>query len=79
MEARSKDFIRIEILANGAYRGEVRYPHCPLFKLDVDDMVKFIYEKRPTLKYEDKVDLWLDGKEHAIIQNNKKRIKYGNV
>lgn len=66
--AAQKNYIRIEILANGKYRGEVHYPHSPLFKLDIDDMVRFIYEKRPTIKYEKEFEVWLNGKEHAFIR-----------
>lgn len=71
MKARSKDFIRIEILVNGIYRGEVHYPHYPLFRLDINDMTRFLYEKRPSLKYEKEVEIWIDG-EQAFIYNKKR-------
>ena len=69
--AAQKNYKRIEILVNGIYRGEVRYPHCPLFRLDLNDMTRFLYEKRPSLKYEKEVEIWIDG-EQAFIYNKKR-------
>lgn len=71
MSAR-KDYIKIELLAGGVFRGELKYPHSPLFKLDIEDMVRFIYEKRPTLKYEKEVEVWLNGRQQCFITPKRK-------
>ena len=60
--ADAMESIKIEILANGWYRGKMTYypPHLPLTLRDLDDIMDFVFRKRPTLKYEKDVHIFID-------------------
>ncbi len=38
------------------------YTYNPLFKIDIDDVARYVNEKRPTLKYEKDIVLIIDDK-----------------
>lgn len=40
------------------------YTYNPLFKLDLDDVARFVNKKRPTLKYQKDVVLMIDSKAY---------------
>ena len=54
--------VRIEILADGRYRGRMFYypPHLPGSTLDVDELWSFVLKKLPTLRYEKNVQIFID-------------------
>lgn len=54
--------VRIEILADGRYRGRMFYypPHLPGSTLDVDEVWSFVLKKLPTLRYEKNVQIFID-------------------
>lgn len=54
-----KDYIVFDVMADGRFICTLKYPHCSLFKVDMDDMMAFAMKKRPTLKYERNIELWI--------------------
>ena len=49
------------------------YTYNPLFKLDLDDVARFVNEKRPTVKYQKGVVLIIDDKRMSVEQLKKLR------
>ena len=43
------------------------YPYNPLFKVSMSDIANFVYEKRPTLRYRNDVELVIDNKNDNKI------------
>ena len=41
--------IKIDIMRGDRYLKTIQYKHCDAFKLDLNDVIKFIEEKNPTL------------------------------
>ena len=41
--------INIDIMKGDRYLKTIQYKHCEVFKLDLNDVIKFIEEKNPTL------------------------------
>ena len=41
--------IKIDIMRGDRYLKTIQYKHCEAFKLDLDDVIKFIEEKNPSL------------------------------
>ena len=41
--------IKIDITRDDRYLKTIQYKHCEAFKLDLNDVIKFIEEKNPTL------------------------------
>ena len=41
--------IKIDIMKGDRYLKTIQYKHCEAFKLDLNDVIKFIEEKNPSL------------------------------
>ena len=41
--------IKIDIMRGDRYLKTIQYKHCEAFKLDLNDVIKFIEEKNPSL------------------------------
>ena len=41
--------IKIDIMKGERYLKTIQYKHCEVFKLDLNDVIKFIEEKNPSL------------------------------
>lgn len=54
--------IDVMILGGAKFYCTLVYTFNPLFKLDLNDVARFVNEKRPTLKYRKDVVLMLDTK-----------------
>lgn len=50
--------LTFDIMLNGRFVCTLKYEYCPLFPIDIDDLTKFVLDKRPTLK----------GKDYRILQ-----------
>ena len=52
----------IDIMTEGGRRfyRTVRYEYNPLFKIDLEDIKRFVHSRCPTLKYEKDVVLMID-------------------
>lgn len=57
-----KLYIDVMILGGAKFYCSLIYTYNPLFKINLDDVERFVNEKRPTLKYEKDVVLVLDDK-----------------
>lgn len=42
--------IHFDIMLNGMFVFQLAYRHCPIFKLDIDDVRQEIYKRRPSLQ-----------------------------
>lgn len=42
--------IYFDIMLNGTFVFQLAYKHCPIFKLDINDVLNKIYERRPSLR-----------------------------
>lgn len=42
--------IYFDIMLNGMFVFQLAYKHCPIFKLDINDVLREIYERRPSLR-----------------------------
>ena len=54
--------VNVDVMVQGGVKFycTLAYPFNPLFKLDFEDVAKFVYEKRPTLKYRQDVVILID-------------------
>ena len=54
--------MKIDVMvSNGErYYGSLVYRFCPLYKLDLKDMIQNVLRKYPTLKYRDDVELVIE-------------------
>lgn len=41
---------KFDVMLNGRFICTLFYKYCPLFPIDSEELVKFVLEKRPTLK-----------------------------
>ena len=57
----SRQLLSIDVMdrSDGRFICTLRKPHSPLFKLDVRELIDFVYQKRPTLRYR-KIQLFVD-------------------
>lgn len=39
-----------DVMLNGRFVCTLRYKYCPLFPIEIDELVKLVLSKRPTLK-----------------------------
>nr|UWG77811.1 MAG: hypothetical protein [Bacteriophage sp.] len=39
-----------DVMLNGRFICTLRYKYCPLFPIEIDELVKLVLSKRPTLK-----------------------------
>ncbi len=54
----------------------VDYPHCELYKIDLEDVIKYVMEKLPTMKYRKDVVLIMENdNDNPIILKQKKMEK----
>lgn len=53
-------YIDVMILGGAKFYCSLVYTYNPLFKLDLDDVERFVLDKRPTLKYRNDVILMID-------------------
>lgn len=44
---------KFDIMLNGRFVCTLRYKHCALFPIDLEDLKEFILSKRPSLKGKD--------------------------
>lgn len=42
--------LTFDVMLNGRFICTLFYKYCPLFPIDSEELVKFVLEKRPTLK-----------------------------
>lgn len=51
MEKTNKGFVLLhfDVMYKGRFICQVEYKHCPLFKIDVDELMEAVYERRPSL------------------------------
>jgi len=42
--------IFLDIMLNGRFICTLKYKYCPLFLINYEDLLKFVEEKRPSLK-----------------------------
>lgn len=56
------NILHIDVMVQGGkkFYCTIPYPYNPIFKFDFEDLAKFVYEKRPTLKYRNDVVLVCD-------------------
>lgn len=40
----------LDIMLHGRFVCTLKYMYCPLFMINYDDLLKFVLDKRPTLK-----------------------------
>jgi len=40
----------LDIMLNGKFICTLKYKYCPLFTIDYNELLKFVEQKRPTLK-----------------------------
>lgn len=52
--------IDVMILGGAKHYCSLEYQYNPLFKLSPEDIARFVYEKRPTLKYRNDVMIIVD-------------------
>lgn len=57
-----KLYIDVMVQGGRKFYCSLIYTYNPLFKLDLDDVARFVNEKRPTLKYQKGVVLMIDSK-----------------
>lgn len=58
-----KLYIDVMVQGGAKFYCSLIYMYNPLFKIDLDDVVRFVNEKRPTLKYQKDVVLVFDNKQ----------------
>ena len=56
----TQHIIKFDVMNNGRFVCTLRMPYCPLFKLRLEDVMKYALQKRPTLRYERNVEIWID-------------------
>ena len=61
MSATKKMVIDVMVMGGMKFYCQLTYRYNPLFKINVDDVARFVMEKRPTLKYQKGVVLFMDG------------------
>ena len=49
----------VDVMKDGRFLFTMPYRHCPLFKLDLNDVYAKVYEKRPSLKGQ-KIEIYID-------------------
>ena len=59
-----KLYIDVMILGGAKFYCSLIYTYNPLFKLDLDDVSRFVLEKRPSVKYQKDVVLMIDEKRN---------------
>lgn len=47
-------------MSNDRFVCTLRMPYCPLFKVKLEDVMNFALQKRPTLKHQKNVEIWID-------------------
>lgn len=47
---KGEKYLYFDIMERGRFVYQFRYSYCPLFKLDLEDVERKLYEKRPSLK-----------------------------
>ena len=52
--------VDVMVLGGAKFYRTLIYTHCPLFKLRVRDIEDYVYEKLPSLKYRNDVQLVID-------------------
>lgn len=57
---RAGHYIQFDVMAGGRFVCTLRYPFCPLFKVRMEELMDYALQKRPTLKYQKNVELWID-------------------
>lgn len=55
-----KEYINFDVMMKGRFVCTMRFPHCRLFKFDMKELLKFVFTKRPSLKYEKKIELYME-------------------
>ena len=60
MSPQLKQYVQFDVMADGYYQCTLRYPHCPLFRLDPKELLDYAYRKRPTLKYRKNIQIYID-------------------
>lgn len=58
-----KLYIDVMVQGGAKFYCSLIYMYNPLFKIDLDDVARFVNEKRPTLKYQKDVVLVFDNKQ----------------
>jgi len=56
------DKLNIDVMTMGGakFYCSMEYPYNPLFKVELEDILRYVYEKRPLLKYEKDVKIFID-------------------
>ena len=62
MKSEKKLYIDVMVQGGAKFYCSLIYTYNPLFKIDMEDIAKFVNEKRPTLKYQKDVVLMIDDK-----------------
>lgn len=62
-----KMIIDVMLMGGGKFYCQLTYVYNPLFKLNLEDVVKFAYEKCPSLKYKKDVVLIMDKNNKRVI------------
>ncbi len=68
--------MKIDVMANNGrtFYHTIEYPHCELYRIDVEDVIKYVIQKLPTVKYRKDVILVMDNdSENPIILKRWKR------
>ena len=42
--------IYFDIMLHGKFVCQIAYKYCPIFRLDINDLMREVYERRPSLK-----------------------------
>lgn len=52
MEKTSKGFVLLhfDVMYKGRFICQIEYKHCPLFKLDLEEVMEIVYDHRPSLE-----------------------------
>ena len=62
-----KLLIDVMIMGGGKFYRQLEYTYNPLFKINPEDVVKFIMEKCPTLKYRNDVVAYMSENNQRVI------------
>lgn len=62
------DKLNIDVMTMGGakFYCSMEYPYNPMYKVELEDILRYVYEKRPLLKYEKDVKIFVDKAENKV-------------
>lgn len=58
-----KDFLQFDVMQRDRFVCTMRMPVCKLFQLTITGVMEYVYSKRPTLRYEKGITIYIDDYE----------------